>query len=304
MGRPPRQIASLAAPAQPAPAADDALRAAAVVLGPMLRMLLASGVDYTRLAAQLKPLILEQARIELLRTGQPDTDSALSALSGVHRKDVRAWRQGALGERVAHEASISSQVFARWVQDPLYRDRRRRPKPLARHGEEPSFETLARSVTRDVHPYTVLAELVRLGLVQVQLVKGVETVLPNREGFVPPPGSREMLDLFGANLSDHARAAVGNLLGYDPMLEQSVFADGVTGESAQALAELARKLWAQARSEMIAEALRRYEADQGRDDATHRMRFGAYYWSQGPEAAGTGAETRVPEAKPDTLEKE
>ena len=162
MGRPPHQIGSLAAPAQPAPAADDALRAAAVVLGPMLRMLLASGVDYTRLAAQLKPLILEQARVELLRTGRADTDSALSALSGVHRKDVRAWREGALGNRVAHEASISSQVFARWVQDPNYRDRRRRPKPLPRHGTELSFETLARSVTRDVHPYTVLAELARL----------------------------------------------------------------------------------------------------------------------------------------------
>lgn len=304
------------------------MRAAAVVLAPLLRLLLASGVDYAQLAARLKPLILEQARIELLRAGRADTDSALSALSGIHRKDVRAWREGALGERVAQEASIGSQVFARWVQDPQYRDRNRRPRPLPRHGAEPSFETLARSVTRDVHPYTVLAELARLGLVRVQLVKGVEMVLPNRDGFVPPAGSPEMLDLFGANLADHARAAVGNLLGQDPMLEQSVFADGISAESARALSDLARKLWAQARSEMIAEALRLYDADQSRaagaaagassagssagsstgsstvtpaasggatNGATHRVRFGAYYWAEDASAdanadADAGAE--------------
>jgi hypothetical protein len=223
--------------------------------------------------------------LELLRNGQRDTDSAISALSGVHRKDVREWRQNGLSGRIAQELSISSQVFARWVQDPLYRDRRKRPKALPRLGAEPSFDTLARSVTQDVHPYTVLTELMRLGLVQVQTHKGVEMVVPHRDGFVPPPGSREILELFGANLADHAAAAVGNLLGQRPRLEQSVFAEGITPESAEALGELARKLWAQARSEMVAEATRRFEADQGRDDATSRLRFGTYFWA-GDVASG------------------
>ena len=31
---------------------------------------------------------------------------------------------------------------------------------------------------------------------------------------------------------------------------------------------------------MIAEATRRYAADQGRADATCRLRFGAYYWAE------------------------
>ena len=262
------------------PPADEVLRALGAVLAPVLRLLLATGVDYTRLAAEIKPLILEQARLELLRRGQRDTDSALSALSGVHRKDVRAWRDGSLGGRIAQELSVSSQVFARWVQDPLYRDRRRRPKALPRLGPEPSFETLARSVTQDVHPHTVLNELLRLGLVGVRTSKGQEIVVPNRDGFVPPPGSREVLELFGANLSDHATAAVDNVLGQPPSLEQSVFAEGITAESAKTLRQVARRLWAQVRSEMIAEASRHYAADRRRDDANHRMRFGAYYHAQ------------------------
>jgi hypothetical protein len=267
------------------------LRALAQVLAPLARLLLAGGMDYTRLAAELKPLFIEQARQELLRHGQKDTDSAISALSGVHRKDVREWRQNGLSGRIAQEVSISSQVFARWVQDPLYRDRRKRPKALPRLGAEPSFDTLARSVTQDVHPYTVLTELMRLGLVQVQTLKGVEMVVPHRDGFVPPPGSREILELFGANLADHAAAAVGNLLGQQPKLEQSVFAEGITPESAEALGELARKLWAQSRSEMIAEATRRYDADHSREGATCRIRFGSYFWAELPAA---GSEDQGP----------
>ena len=280
MGRPPRQLPAPQPSAQPLPPAEDVLRALGSILAPLLRLLLASGMDYTRLAAELKPLFIEQARLELLRTGQKDTDSAISLLSGVHRKDVREWRENGLSGRIAQEMSISSQVFARWVQDPQYRDRSKRPKPLPRLGPMPSFETLARGVTQDVHPYTVLTELIRLGLVEVRTVKGREMVVPNRDGFVPPPGSREIMELFGGNISDHARAAVSNLLGKAPRLEQSVFAEGITAESAAQLGELARKLWAQARSEMIAEATRRYDADQHREDATCRMRFGAYFWSQ------------------------
>ncbi|WP_231480514.1 hypothetical protein [Thiomonas sp. FB-Cd] len=126
----------------------------------------------------------------------------------------------------------------------------------------------------------MLSDLLRLGLVQVQVVKGQEMVVPHRDGFVPPPGSREILELFSANLADHAWAAVGNLRGQGPRLEQSVFAEGITAESAEALGALARKLWADARSAMIAEATRRYDADLHRSGATCRIRFGTYFWSQ------------------------
>lgn len=262
------------------PPADEVLRSLGAVLAPLVRLLLASGLDYTRLVAELKPLFIEQARLELMRSGQADTNSAISLLSGVHRKDVREWRENRLGARIAQGVSMSSQVFARWVQDPLYRDRRKRPKPLPRLGAAPSFDTLARSVTQDVHPYTVLTELIRLGLVSIEARKGEEYVVPNRDGFVPPAGSRELLELFAGNLTDHASTAVANLLGNSPRLEQSVFAEGITRESAQHLGELARQLWSLARSEMIAEASRRYEADRHHSDATYRARFGAYYWMQ------------------------
>jgi len=290
MGRPPRHLPPNQPPEHAVPPADEVLRALGSVLAPLLRLLLASGLDYTRLAAELKLLFIEQAQLELMRRGQADTNSAISLLSGVHRKDVREWRENRLGARIAQGVSMSSQVFARWVQDPLYRDRRKRPKPLPRTGAGASFDSLARSVTQDVHPYTLLTELIRLGLVKIEKRKGEEYVVPNRDGFVPPAGSRELLELFAGNLSDHAGAAVANLLGSAPRLEQSVFVEGITRESAEHLGELARKLWTQVRSEMIAEASRRYAADRHRGDATYRARFGAYHWEQDCQSEQTAAE--------------
>lgn len=253
---------------------------------PLVRALLAAGVDYTRLATALKPVFIEEARLELLVNDRRDTDSAISLLSGVHRKDVRSWRETGVAGRSGSELSISNRVFARWMQDPDYQDRRRRPRALRRLGPAPSFDSLARSVTLDVRPFNVLAELVRLGLVQIEPHEDGDMVVPNRNGFVPPPGSRELLELFGGNISDHAASAVANLLGESPRLEQSVFAEGIRAESARQLHELGRKLWAQARREMIGEAQRLYEADREHPEAGHRVRFGMYFWDE----AGRGAD--------------
>ena len=291
MGRLPLRPHGAAARAPAAPPAPEVLRALGQVLAPLVRLLLASGVDYTRLSAELKPLFIEQARLELARHAQRPTDSAISVLSGVHRKDVRAWREGGLHLRIAQEVSPPAQLFAHWLADPRLCDPQGRPQALPRLGPEPSFEALARSVTQDVHPFTLLGELLRLGLVQIEARDGQDWVVPHSEGFVPAPGSRELVELFGANVADHAASAVANLLGQGPFMEQSVFASGLTPESARQLGELARNLWMNARRQMIGEASRLYEADRGRVDATRRMRFGSYYWAEAQDA-GDAADAR------------
>lgn len=299
MGRPPRHLPVSNTPAQPLPQADDVVRALRAILAPLVRLLLATGVDYTRLSAELKPLFIEQAQLELLRSGRKDTDSAISLLSGVHRKDVHTWRESGLADSISKKASLSTQLFAHWVHDPQYMTRRRQPKPLPRLGPAPSFETLAHSVTQDVRPYTILTELLRLGLVQIEMRRGQEYVVPNRNGFIPPPGSLELIELFGNNLTDHAAAAVANLLGSAPRLEQSVFAEGITAESAELLGVLARKLWAQARAEMIAQASGCFEQDHDTPDANHRMRFGVYYWDESVTPDSDESFARRPESEDD-----
>lgn len=99
MGRPPKKpVVAPRTPVRSLPPAADVMQALMRAWAPVLQLLLASGADYPRLSAALKPLFIEQAQLELLRSGQKETDSALTLLSGVHRKDVRAWRLNGLGE--------------------------------------------------------------------------------------------------------------------------------------------------------------------------------------------------------------
>jgi len=265
-------------PAAPPLPADDVAQAVAAVLRPTIRLLLRSGMAYPRLAAELKTLFIEEAVAEIGRAGHAGTDSAISLLSGVHRKDVRQWRENGRAPGAARPVALSARVFARWITDADYLGAQGRPRELLRSGPAPSFEALVRSVTQDVHPFTVLQELIRLRIACVEIQDGGEIVVPACD-FVPPAGSREALELLAANLADHASAAVSNVLGAAPTLEQSVFAAGITPASAERLQALARALWLRTRGEMIEEASRLYEADQDSPQARTRVRFGSYFWS-------------------------
>ena len=85
--------------------------------------------------------------------GRKATDSAVSVLSGVHRKDLRAFNARRLaGESAAARGpSLVSQVVTRWMSDPLYvadgeDGALSHGRALPRTGPAPSFEALARAV--------------------------------------------------------------------------------------------------------------------------------------------------------------
>lgn len=259
------------------PGTGPVLAALDPILLPLIRVLLVQGIDYVQFSNHLKPLFLAQAQAELERQGQKQTNSALSVLSGVHRKDVKAWREQGSATLKSSAPSLPSQIFAAWHDEPALCNRSGNPRPLPRTGPAPSFDTLVRSLTSDVHPYTVLNDLLRLGMVRLDLIDGVECVQLESDAFTPPAGSQELLDLFSGNLADHCATAVANLLAEQPpLLEQSVFADGLSLESLQRLEALSRTLWEQAQAQFITMARRLYEQDKS-GNHEHRLRFGAYF---------------------------
>ena len=255
-----------------------ALRAALALLVPLARWLVHNGVPYSSFAPALKSVFVEAARRELAESGGKQTDSALSVLSGVHRRDIRALADDAHTQAQPKAPSVASQVFTRWLTDGELRDKADRPIALPKSGPAPSFEALARQVSSDVHPRTLLAEMLRLELVRVD----DDRVHLQAHAFVPQHGFDEMAELFAANAADHLAAAVHNLRsdGAERMLEQSMFASGLSPRSTQALGTLARKLWRNALQQMVREATPRYQQDQKADQGTMRMRFGVYYYCE------------------------
>lgn len=260
-------------------------------LAPMVRGLIREGVTYPQFAQAIKATFFEAARQELAQQGQKQTDSAISVRSGVHRKDVRVL--GQTERALPHALSLASQVYTRWLASPETTDAAGAPAPLARTGPMPSFEALAMAVSKDVHPRTVLEELLRLKLVRVE----GEHVLPEKTSFIPSEGYADMAAFMALNLGDHAAAAMGNLAGQSPpFLEQSVFADGLSAESIELLALLARQGWKRLFDDTVALATQRIERDAP-VAVNHRMRVGVYFYSEtvpGPVPSAASVTTKTP----------
>ena len=199
----------------------------------------------------------------------------------MHRKDVRKLEgEASDATRAAPPRAIPlpSQVFTRWLTARRYRLRDGGPTPLPRSGSGATFESLAREISQDVHPRTVLDELVRLGLVQLE----GDLVVPASASFTPSRRLDELTALFAANASDHIAAAVHNLTrGGKRFLEQSVFADGLSDGSIEHLRAKAVAAWLAAFETMVAEATQLVEDDADIDAGSQqRMRFGVYFYSE------------------------
>ena len=273
---------------------DLSLAAALRLTAPLVKLLLQQGVTYPRFADALKKTFVEAAQDVLEEDSARVNDSSLSVLSGVHRKDVREWRLAGRTRPQAKIAGAVMQVFTRWASDPDYCDGQGRPRVLDRGGGPGSFEALAASVSSDVHPHTMLRELTRLGVVrriESEPDGSGDKVSLCAEAFVPKEGAAEMLQLFSENVGDHIAAATHNLMGGSPpMLEQSIYADSLTPESAAILNALARQIWSNAFREFARKATVLDRQDKGKPDADQRVRFGMYFYRDRSERAMTRPE--------------
>ncbi|EOR03027.1 DUF6502 family protein [Acinetobacter genomosp. 15BJ] len=236
------------------------------------RWLIHSGVGYTDFVAALKPIFYEQALVELERIKQNKTDSAVSLLSGLHRKDVSAFRQQA--NQISNEApnfaiSVPARVIARWIALDL-------PHQIPVSGEENSFEALVKHISTEKHPRSILFELQRLGVV----VQIDQEVVLQQHSFTPDNQMQESKALFSANLSDHLAAGIDNFISEKPFthLEQAVHAEKLTAQSVEALRQLSIELWQDMAKQLLNAAIQHCDQDQEKDDAHYQFRFGVYQY--------------------------
>lgn len=236
------------------------------------RWLIHSGVGYTDFVAALKPIFYEQALSELDRIQQNKTDSAVSLLSGLHRKDVSAFRQQATQnttEAPNFAISVPARVIARWIALDL-------PHQIPVSGEENSFEALVKHISTEKHPRSILFELQRLGVVEQQ---GQQVIL-QQNSFTPDNQMQESKALFSANLTDHLAAGIDNFISEKPFthLEQAVHAEKLTPQSVEALRQLSIELWQDMAKQLLNAAIHHCEQDQNKADATYQFRFGVYQY--------------------------
>ncbi len=271
---------------------EQMLQQVLVVMQPLVLWLLRSGVRHPEFSVAIKRVFLSQAVAELGRLDEKLTDSALSLLSGLHRKDVRALMSehesrdntrpdapNEINRQSLGRPTLATQVMTRWLTGGL-------PDDLPMTGMTFSFEALVRQVSSDVHPRAVINELERLDLARE--VNGRVRLL--MQSFVPDKDLQEAGQLLAGSAADHLAAGVHNLTETDDrkFLEQSVFADDLSEKSIQQLETLAHDLWGEVLNRVVRTVVPLNENDEpaGR---RQRIRIGMYCFSEASPESGDEA---------------
>jgi hypothetical protein len=292
---------SPAAPVLPDPSASpqEAIEWFAALFEPLAGLALARGVKLPALVDSLKLALVRAATAvaeaesagrsptitpaEATSAGPdlppPRSDSRLAVMTGVHRKDLRRIRTTGSTARAQHR-SLAAEVFARWQSDARFLTSRGRPRVLSRQAEDPgrpSFEELVAGITRDVHPRPVLDELLRLRLVE-SVGPGERRVRLVQSAYVPAGDAAQMMQLAHDNLADHCAAVAANLAGGGRrFLEQAIFSDGLTAQSADAFNRETLAAWESAFASLMPRLRTLYDADRASDQPRdHRVRLGMY----------------------------
>jgi hypothetical protein len=171
---------------------EGLLRALAAVLRPLVRQLVDQRVPSAVAEELVRRTYVEVAEAEFALPDRPQTDSRISVLTGVHRKDVRRLRHASeAGSPAPLSRDVAASLVSRWLADPRATDGAGRPIPIPfRAKQGVSFVELARATTRDLRPKPILDELVRSGAAECP---ARNRVVLRTTAYVPAGGQLEKL---------------------------------------------------------------------------------------------------------------
>lgn len=245
------------------------------LLRPLVRALISQGVSAPALYRIVKQTYVQVAEEELK---SKSTDSRISVMTGVHRKDVKEFRSLSPQEDEAtgKKASMLATVVGRWMTSPEFLDQGGAPIDLPRTADgAPSFANLVQSVSRDVRPRTILDELERQNIISVTDA----LIRLNADAIVGSEDLEQKLHFFSHNVGDHMEAAVENLIAETPPhLERALFYNNLTEASTAAIEAKARVISQQALQDVGKLAAKHQSEDQHLPEATFRFRYGHFFF--------------------------
>jgi hypothetical protein len=263
----------------PAPALVNAVKR---VLRPLVGLLLDNGLTYTWLTRILKSIYIDVAVEEFGLPGKEQTDSRITLLTGVHRKDVRRMRNEA-EDNDGPPASIfiGARLVSIWTSEERFLDGDGFPAPLSRlasQGDDSSFEELVTLVSKDIRPRAFLDEWLRLGAVEID---DEDRVCLKIDAFIPARGFEEKAYYLGKNIHDHLSAARVNVSSDDPpFLERSVYYDELSQESVKKLVTISEKEAMKMLQTVNREARKLQRKDKDKKHVGKRMNFGVYFFDE------------------------
>lgn len=146
----------------------NVLAACRLLLRPLARLLIKSGVPWREFADLSKLSFVEVATREFGIRGRPTNVARVSILTGINRREVARLRE-ILDEGEPKEAEYvnsAQRVLSGWYQDADYLTAEGTPRVLPSTGPSPSFDDLCDRYGGDVPPTALLKELRSAGNVE------------------------------------------------------------------------------------------------------------------------------------------
>jgi len=191
------------------------------------------GVPFGALEISLRELFVRVAESELAAPGRRQTDSRITLVTGINRKEVKRIRSAKPQRKPPQSFSINqaTSLISRWRSDPETTDRRGKPLPLPyRAARGASFMKLARKLTGDLAPGVLLKELVRSGAVELR----EKNVVLLRDDTYVPKVAQNGIQILGEDAPELIETILRNIFaeGRERLLQRKVYYDNLGSDAA------------------------------------------------------------------------
>ena len=245
---------------------------------PLAHLLITQGMTIAEATELLKQALMAAA---LEQAGQDATDSSLSLMTGLHRKDVKRLRAQNPEPPKRQQVNAVALLIAHWTNAPDFKGADGTPRVLPRKGDagNPGFDALVRKARIDLPPATLIEKLSQDGLIRIDPETGAVALL--KTAYVANPGSPGQLHALERNLTAHLSSAVENYTAPDAPehFERALHVNQLSPASVTRLDSEARQAAEELLTKLTSLALSLQEADAVDDSASERFSLGAYTYA-------------------------
>jgi hypothetical protein len=202
------------------------------ILRPLIRLLLRNGVPCPVLEELIRWLYVDTASREGEIPGRKLSNSRISILTGLSRKEVQRLKDEAVPQSTAsgERYNRAARVISGWHRDQAFTESGSgSPRPLAFDSGEHSFAALAKKYSGDIPARAILDELLHAGAVQRQ---EDGALIPAARAYIPKTLISEKLDILGTDVADLI-TTIGKNLSKEapaPLFQRKVFYDNIPVE--------------------------------------------------------------------------
>ena len=256
------------------------------LLKPVVRLMIRHNVPLATFVDLLRHVYVVVAKEELALPGKKLSDSRISVVTGIPRKDIKRYsEEPELNDaEVATEHNRAARVLTGWIHNKDFHNKETgKPLdlPMETNGDEPSFPLLVQRFSGGVPPRAVLDELLRIQAVrrlddgQIRLVTF---------GYVPSSDALEQVRVMSEEISDFLKSVDHNINSplEDSFLQLSVRCDNLPEEVMEKIRTMSGDK-GRAMLQDMAEEMSKVDRDQNDQVfGTGRQRavLGVYYYQE------------------------